>query len=348
MIIQKRVNHQLLGGVLKYLGAVEEVTIEECKEIRCLWESDTEASKVLVNLRILDVHFCSNLVSLGEKDDENCASNLTSLRRLEVWYCHSLENVSCPNSIESLKLHGCDSITSVFFPTEGRLNLKSLSIVHCKKLWEKDLKGGQKTRVLINSTIWMLEFVRLSYFIHLTKLKIEDCPHMESFPYDELPNHNVLERLTIVNCPSMDASFPCGLWPPKLCFLNIGGLKKPISEWGPQNFPNSLVELHLRSIPSEDVSNFSQLSHLLPSSLTTLGIIGFEKLESISMGLQHLTSLQHLSISKCPKTKDLPEKLLPSLLCLRIFLCPNLKKSCSRRGSYWPLISPLPCFNIHG
>ncbi|GKG59538.1 hypothetical protein Tco_0605189, partial [Tanacetum coccineum] len=31
------------------------------------------------------------------------------------------------------------------------------------------------------------------------------------------------------------------------------------------------------------------------------------------MGLQHLTSLQHLGIVDCRKIQDLPEKLLPSL-----------------------------------
>ncbi|KAI3504046.1 hypothetical protein L1887_32590 [Cichorium endivia] len=108
----------------------------------------------------------------------------------------------------------------------------------------------------------------------------------------------------------MDASFSGGLWPPKLCSLSIGRLKKPISKWGPQTFPTSFVTLRLIGGPSDDVSNFSQLSHLLPSSLTSLYIFGFEKVESVSMGLQHLTSLQHLHIYHCPKTRDLPEMLL--------------------------------------
>ncbi|GKG17408.1 hypothetical protein Tco_0362365, partial [Tanacetum coccineum] len=58
-----------------------------------------------------------------------------------------------------------------------------------------------------------------------------------------------------------------GLWPPKLCFLEIGGLKKPISKLGPQNFPPSLVELQLwgGSAEEDDVSSGTQLSHMLPS-----------------------------------------------------------------------------------
>ncbi|KAI3504047.1 hypothetical protein L1887_32591 [Cichorium endivia] len=95
----------------------------------------------------------------------------------------------------------------------------------------------------------------------------------------------------------MDASFPRGFWPPKLCSLTIGGLKKPISKWGPQTFPTSLVELVLIGGESEDVSNFSRLSHLLPSSLTFLRIQEFEKVESVSMGLQHLTSLRSYKLN---------------------------------------------------
>ncbi|KAI3504032.1 hypothetical protein L1887_32576 [Cichorium endivia] len=99
-------------------------------------------------------------------------------------------------------------------------------------------------------------------------------------------------------------------------------------------------------LSSEDVSNFSQLSHLLPSCLTSLRIQQFEKVESVSMGLQHLTSLQHLSISDFPKAIDLPKMLLPSLLSLEIIRCPNLKERSSKRGSYWPLVSRIPYIHI--
>ncbi|GJY18856.1 ribonuclease H-like domain-containing protein [Tanacetum coccineum] len=73
-------------------------------------------------------------------------------------------------------------------------------------------------------------------------------------------------------------------------------LEKPISKLGPPNFPPSLVDLTLvgRSAEEDDVSSGSQLSHMPPSFLTKLHIWYFGKLESVSMGLQHLTSLQHL------------------------------------------------------
>nr|GEY67264.1 hypothetical protein [Tanacetum cinerariifolium] len=104
-----------------------------------------------------------------------------------------------------------------------------------------------------------------------------------------------------------------GVWPPKLGDLEIRRLKKPIPKMGPQNFPPSLVELYLYggSGEEEDVTSGSQLSHMLPSSLTRI--------------------------------QDLPEELLPSLLSLNIMGCPEeLKEKASRRGSYWPLISYIP------
>ncbi|KAM0009724.1 putative leucine-rich repeat domain superfamily [Helianthus debilis subsp. tardiflorus] len=116
-------------------------------------------------------------------------------------------------------------------------------------------------------------------------------------------------------------------------------------EWGPQNFPSSFVDLTLYDEP--DVRNFRQLSHLFPSSLTQLSIVRFEKLESLSMGLQHLISLQHLSIEQCPKLKHLPKQLLPSLLSLDITNCPDLRKRCEGRGPhYYPLISHIPKIEV--
>nr|KAJ0218819.1 hypothetical protein LSAT_V11C300148230 [Lactuca sativa] len=301
-------NDQVWGGVIEYLGAIEEVRITGCNEIRYLWESEAEASKVLVNLRTLFVNNCSNLVSLGEKEEDNCGSNLTSLTTLTLWSCKSLEHCSCPN------------------------NLKSLTIQFCTKLMEKELVGGQeKTKALISSNILMLESVviidwpnlksvtYLSSFNHLSRLIIDNCPNMESFPDHELPKLSVLTHLRIVDCQSLDASFSGGLWPPKLCRLAIGGVEEAHFKVGPTDFSNFTCEHKFKR---------------------------FEKLESNSMELQHLTSLQHLSISMCPKTINLPEMLLPSLLSLFIHACPNLEERCSKRGSYRPLISHIPLVHI--
>ncbi|PWA82641.1 NB-ARC domains-containing protein [Artemisia annua] len=314
---------------------------------------EAKASKVLVNLRKLEVTFCSKLVSLGEKEEEDGCNQLTSFRMLYLCECKNLKRCNLPNNIQELSINDCDSLASVSFPTGGH-KLKSLQIERCEQLLEKE--------VLLNTNMpLMLEVVcidswenvksinELACFIHITKLIIVDCSSIESFPATTLPNLTSLKHLTLRDCKSMDVdSF--GVWPPKLGFLEIGRLKKPISKWGPQNFPPSLVHLQLLggSAEEDDVTSGSQLSHMLPSSLTTLRLLKFMNLETVSAGLQHLTSLQHLEIWNCPKMKDLPEKLLPSLLSLEIYRCTDeITEKTSKRGSYWPLISYIPYVYIN-
>ncbi|KAJ0860690.1 putative P-loop containing nucleoside triphosphate hydrolase, leucine-rich repeat domain superfamily [Helianthus annuus] len=408
--------------VIENFGAVEELRIQHCDEIRYLWESDAEASKALVNLKKLKVSQCKNLVSLGEKeeDEDNTGSDLlSSLRMLDIQSCVSMERVCCPNSIESLFIDGCGSVKDVSFPRAtttggGGQNLKSLTIHGDDMHMEKINNTSMPMLQVIDIERWknLKSINQLSNSTHLTSLSIRDCQSMESFsdlelsnltrlrikgcesidtfPNLQLPNLTelsifgcknmkafgdlqlpnliswsisfcenlesfsdlqlsnltMLKHMEIRKCPMIDGSFPRGLWPPNLCSLDVGGLKKPISEWGNQNFPASLVELKLFNEP--DVRNFSQLSHLFPSSLASLLIPEFDNLESISTGLQHLTSLQHLFIWRCPKVNDLPESLLPSLLSLGIYGdCPKLKERCEGRGShYWPRISHIPFIHI--
>ncbi|KAI3511122.1 hypothetical protein L1887_18266 [Cichorium endivia] len=62
-----------------------------------------------------------------------------------------------------------------------------------------------------------------------------------------------------------------------------------MSEWGPQNFPTSLVELHLYGHNSgvgsfaveEDVRSITTLSFLLPPSLVSLRLLDFMDVESL-------------------------------------------------------------------
>ncbi|KAJ0860265.1 putative P-loop containing nucleoside triphosphate hydrolase, leucine-rich repeat domain superfamily [Helianthus annuus] len=355
-----RLNDVVWGGVTEYLGAVEELWIQNCNEIRYL---DADASKIHV-----------------------------TLRKLEVWFCDNLVSCSCSDGIEELILWECSSMTVVSFPKGGQEKLKRLAIWKCRNLLEKEWEwGGQKTNNRSRSIMPMLEYVsihdcmkllkrgwggqktnnrsssmpmleyvyisdwrnlksiiELNCLVHLTQLIIENCENLETFP-DTLTSLKKLKALEVTNCPKLDFCFlPGWVWPPNLQFLIIGKLKKPFSEWGPQSFPTSLVELRLYGGGEDGVNGCSQFSHLLPSSLTSLQICGFEKLESVSMGLQHLTSLHHLTFHNCPKMMDLPEMLLPSLLRLVISGdCPEgLKERCSKNGSYWPLISHIPCLDI--
>ncbi|KAJ0483757.1 putative virus X resistance protein-like, coiled-coil [Helianthus annuus] len=379
--------YEVWRGVIRYLTEVEELSIWGCNEIEYLWESEAEASKLLVRLKELRLQYCSGLVSLEEKeeDDNFGSSTLLSLRSLYVDSCRSIKRLCCPNSIESLGIVDCSVITDVYLPKEGGNKLKSLCISNCDKLEGKINNTSMPMLETLNIYKWenLRSISELSNSTHLTSLEIIECPHIVSLPelqlsnltslliwtcesleslpelsnltflsisdckrlvsLPELKNLALLKDLKIRRCPGIDVSIHGGRWPPKLCSLTLEGLKNPISEWGDLNFPTSLVDLTLYGEP--DVRNFSQLSHLFPSSLTSLYITGFDNLESLSTGLQHLTSLQHLIIASCPKVNDLPETLLPSLLSLRIYgECPKLKERCEGRDShYWPLISHIPC-----
>lgn len=207
-------------GVIEYLGAVENLTIRKCNEIRCLKES--EASNVLGNLR-----------------------------KLTLWDCDNMEFCACPDNIEVLRMWICASVTVI--STRGQ-KLKVLSIHECDRLLETEW-GRQKVSNI--SSMPMLEHamikcwkslksvIELSYLAHLRELRIESCESLESFPDNELPNMTSLIFMIIKDCPSLDASFPRGFWPPKLQSLSIGNLKKPISKWRSQNFPASLAHLCL-------------------------------------------------------------------------------------------------------
>ncbi|XP_071731255.1 putative disease resistance RPP13-like protein 1 [Rutidosis leptorrhynchoides] len=345
-------------GVCRHLRAVEKLSIQGCHEIRYLWESEENASTVFVRLRNLGVTDCDNLVSLGERegdDDDKSGSNLlllTSLRILDIRYCKNMKNCNCPNNIETLTI---SCVRDVSFSKGGGHKLKSLCYFESEGKSQIINSNNRGMPLLQDLSIFDMPNLRfileLNCFVHLTSLIISDCQSLESFPDQQLPDLTSLTNLSIANCPRMDGSFPRGLWPPNLVFLRVGGLKKPISEWGPQNFPPSLVDMILDGGSSEnDVNSDCSLSSLLPSSLTILRLWDFKGLETISTGLEHLTSLQHLSFSKCPKMKDLPEMLLPSLLSLTIIDCPKLKERCSKSKSriggshnnYWPLISHIP------
>uniref|UniRef100_A0A251UKM8 Putative NB-ARC n=1 Tax=Helianthus annuus TaxID=4232 RepID=A0A251UKM8_HELAN len=128
--------YEVWRGVIGYLKEVEDLSIEECNEIKYLWESETEASKLLVRLKDLRLDFCSGLVSLEEKeeDDNFGRSTLLSLRTLYVISCSSIKRLCCPNSIESLEIIGCSVITDVYLPKEGGNKLKSVRIWGCYKL----------------------------------------------------------------------------------------------------------------------------------------------------------------------------------------------------------------------
>ncbi|XP_024973913.1 putative disease resistance RPP13-like protein 1 [Cynara cardunculus var. scolymus] len=367
---------QLDEDVLEHLGAVEQIWFRSCHDLRYLWESELEACKILVSLWDLRVEFCQKLVSLVEKEGDSGIS-LKSLRHVYIDNCPKLRSYNCPYSIEKLVIDHCPLVTSLTFSAVHDLTstMKILDINSSHNLevsWLLNNFLSSLGSLCINSVANVRSFPE-GCLVHLTSLivsncgdiesipengfgflpvlclrslHIHNCKNLKSFPHEHLQSLSSLEKLWIRDCPSMDYSFPCGLWPPNLSFLSIGDLKKPMSEWGLQNFPTSLLELCIVGKNSgivsfattEDVRRNSNntttsLSLFLPPSLTYLRVNGFMELESLSKGLQHLTYLEKVATLSCPKLRDLPETLLPLLSFLLVKSCPKLEKRCSKKDA---------------
>ncbi|KAL7619175.1 hypothetical protein Lser_V15G03625 [Lactuca serriola] len=292
---------------LMHLGSLEHLYIEKCDELRYLWERESEACKSLVSLQKLEVINCKNLVSSAAKEVD-FGKNMKSLKQVNFNNCDSLESYNCPNTVERLYISRCNSMTSLTFSAvqEHPSPLTELIVGDCDNIQPKPIPAKD------------FSLSRLTY------LKISYCKNLKSFPHQHFQSFASLEELEIHECPSMDYSFPCGVWPPNLTKLTIGGLNKPMSEWGPQSFPTSLVDLWLFGKNSgvvsfavaDDVGNTttpsSSSSFLLPPSVVSLSLHDFKDVESFSEVLQHLPCLKTLNISNCRKLGDLKTIYDPS------------------------------------
>ncbi|CAH1440671.1 unnamed protein product [Lactuca virosa] len=309
---------QLHGEDLLHLRALEHLYIHSCDELRYLWEQESEACKSLVSLQKLEVWYCKNLVSSAKKET-NIGISMESLKSVKFINCETLESYNCTNTVEMLYISRCDSITSLTFSAvqEQPSSLTELIVGDCDNIRLQPKPFPAKDFSLSR----------------LTSFDICFCKNLKSFPYEHFQSLTSLGCLWIRDCPSMDYSFPCGVWPPNLSKLRIGGLNKPMSEWGPQSFPTSLVDLWLFGENSgvvsfavaDDVRNTtttttpSSSAFLLPPSLVSLQLIGFTDAESFPEVLQHLPCLKTLNIWNCPKLGDLKTIYNPSSVTILVW-----------------------------
>ncbi|XP_034680491.1 putative disease resistance RPP13-like protein 1 [Vitis riparia] len=358
--------------ILHSLTSLKNLDIQQCESLASFPEM--ALPPMLERLRI---NSCPILESLPE----GMMQNNTTLQCLELCCCGSLR--SLPRDIDSLKtlsIYDCkkvelallenmthnhyasltnfyiwntgDSFTS--FPSASFTKLETLYLWNCTNLESLYIPDG-------------LHHVDLT---SLQSLDIWECPNLVSFPRGGLPTPNLrllrirnceklkslpqgmhtlltsLQDLYISNCPEID-SFPEGGLPTNLSELHIRNCSKLVAnpmEWGLQTLP------FLRTLEIEGYENERFLEErFLPSTLISLQIRGFPNLKSLdNEGLQHLTSLETLKISKCGKLKSFPKQGLPSSLSrLYIEECPLLKKRCQRdKGKEWPNISHIPCIAL--
>ncbi|XP_071719128.1 putative disease resistance RPP13-like protein 1 [Rutidosis leptorrhynchoides] len=156
-------------------------------------------------LENLYIYNCKNLVSIGENEVNVGSGNSKSVLR-------------------KVHLSGCDSLESYNCAN----TVEELRIINCYSV----------TSVSMSTTLQELPS-------SLRFLRVFNCKNLKSLFHEQLQSLTSLEEMTMTRCENMDDSFPSGLWPFNLRSLTIGELKKPMSKWGLQNYPTSLVYLRL-------------------------------------------------------------------------------------------------------
>uniref|UniRef100_A0A7N2LBT0 Disease resistance RPP13-like protein 1 n=2 Tax=Quercus lobata TaxID=97700 RepID=A0A7N2LBT0_QUELO len=305
----KSLTEEFMHGLAK----VENLEIDNCKELTSLWQDefkslitlDIRDCSSLVNisltstLRTLNIVGCSGLKSLS-------ISNCTCLEKASIRSCNSLTLISrgqLPQNLKTLNISDCENLQFLVDEGEASSNssslLEDLVIVGCPSLKWLSSSGDLPT-TLKRLQIWScIELTSLSSKNELpTALKylaVWNCPKMESIA-NNLPNNASLEHLQIVNCAKLK-SLPVGLH--KLCHLNkiwISNCPRFVS------FPDG---------------------GLLPTSLRELSIYGCEKLEVWPNCMPNLNSLH---IGNCPSVIYFPEEGYPTSLTSLSFRGENICK----------------------
>ncbi|KAF2316259.1 hypothetical protein GH714_041600 [Hevea brasiliensis] len=275
---------------------LEYVDISYCEKLKIKvisskYEGEKETLLLPSAVTCLKIDTLQNLESLNYK-------GLIHLRRLNIWNCTNLQFM--PECMQAL-LHA----------------LVELEIYYCPKLKFKVIASGngsnyeeEETLLLPTSTLSCLtiqllqnlESLDYEGLMNLRKLRIWDCPNLQSMPESMQTLLPFLVELKIGNCPKLEPFLKGGL-PSRLESLGINGCKGAIV---------GLMKRDFRALPDNEVESIPEET-LLPSSLTTLQIQCFPNLYYLE--LQHLTSLERLIILDCPNLQCIEGDRLSSLSC---------------------------------
>nr|POE57486.1 putative disease resistance rpp13-like protein 1 [Quercus suber] len=366
---------KLIGSLPKHLPSLTKFHVHECSQLQTSLPTapamceltlkncnDVFLKKLPSTLQTLRMGGFNNLESLskGVIDCNLCPEMLiifdcpvlkslahvvlsspTTPKVLGIYKCRELQLplYQCYSSLKRLFINdSCSSLISIpldIFPKLDYLQIKSCCNMESLLVSE----GHQPIDLVwleIEDCLNLVAFPSGGLLApNLTRLKVDNCPHLNSLPQNMHTLLPSLELLEIINCPQIE-SFPEGGLPSNLINISIGDCKKLIStrmEWGLQRL-QCLKTLLFGNVNLDcwDVESFPE-EDLLPTSLRILAIVGFRKLRSLdSKGLQHLTSLQQLFIVGCPELKHMPEDGLPcSISYLEIEDCPSLTKLFQRK-----------------
>ena len=305
-------------GTLQSYTCLEELGIIDCSFSRTL-----SSVCLPITLKSLLIHQCNNLEFLLL---EFCKCPFPFLERLDIVHspCNSLSCflLSIYPRLTHLSINNVEGLESLSFSTsEGGgdpTSFHDLSISGCPNLVSIELPA-----------------------LNFSECCISNCKNLKSL----LPDAACFQSLTIRDCPELIFPIQGQGLPSNLTSLSISDCDKFASQMELLSL-QGLASLRKFTIISkcESLKVFPK-ERLLPSTLTSLTIVGLPNLKSLdSKGLQLLTSLQDLCVGNCPKLQSFSEGRLPtSLSSLTIWKCPLLKDRCKfGKGKYWHHIAHVP------
>ncbi|GLU17974.1 hypothetical protein SLE2022_343010 [Rubroshorea leprosula] len=265
-----------------------------------------------ISLQYLCISNCINISSIPEE----CLSNLTSLKKLEMGpFYKELEE----------------------FP--------GLSYIHqlSSSLEDLFLKGWDKLKSLP---------YQLQDLTALRKLTLEEFNGVEAFP-EGLGNLNSLQRLSVYYCRNLKHLSPLQALK-SLSWLDMDPFCLELEEFPGLDCIHHLhASLKYLRLGGWEKVKFlpDQLQHL--TGLKSLALEGFNGVEVLPNWLGNLTSLRQLWIRNCRNLTSMPSieamQRLSDLQSLFISECPKLVERCSRdRGAEWSKISHIPRIVILG
>ncbi|GLT38506.1 hypothetical protein SLA2020_127510 [Shorea laevis] len=277
----------------QFLTALENLEMEGCKELTCLWEDGSKTIN-LAHLEKMEIRSCPLLVSLTGKEQGLLPLNL---KHLVLSSCEALESL----------------LPDLMMRKMGGSNSNSTNML---RLEELELSGCPSLR-------------SLSLPITLKRLTIEGCENLESLPdgilmQDDGDNNSNLEYLYIGKHPPLN-SFQRGQLPASLKEFKVQNCE------GLESISKGMLHqcTGLRSIEIWNCQRLKGLPNLdCLSNLIELNIYSCHALESIpNLGLC-IPNLKVLSIFSCTNLKSFPNTTMSQLKSLQelyIKYCPNIE-----------------------